>query len=174
MEQINALNALTQQFTVTADTNQYLTFTLGKEEYGVPILAVQEIKGYVAATPIPHTPAYINGVMDLRGIIMPVLDLRVKFGMPSAEYDQFTVIIVVKVKSKMLGLVVDAVSDVLSVKSEEIQATPEFGAQVDTRFIQGLAKAGEKLVVLLDLERVLSEEEFSAVSAVAAVETTQV
>ncbi len=173
MEQINALNALTQQFTVTADTNQYLTFTLGTEEYGVPILTVQEIKGYVPATPIPHTPAYIKGVMDLRGIIMPVIDLRVKFGMPSAEYDQFTVIIVVKVKSKMLGLVVDAVSDVLSVKSGETQAAPEFGGQVDTRFIQGLAKAGEKLVVLLDLDRVLSEEEFTTVSAVAELETVQ-
>ncbi|NOT54962.1 MAG: purine-binding chemotaxis protein CheW [Deltaproteobacteria bacterium] len=170
MEQINAVNALTQQFTVTADTQQYLTFTLGNEEYGVPILTVQEIKGYIPATPIPHTPAYINGVMDLRGVIMPVIDLRVKFGMPSAEYDQFTVIIVVKVKNKMLGLVVDAVSDVLSVKSGELQATPEFGGQVDTRFIQGLAKAGDKLVVLLDLDRVLSEEEFTTVSAVAELE----
>jgi purine-binding chemotaxis protein CheW len=167
MEQLNALNALTQQFTVTADTQQYLTFTLGNEEYGVPILTVQEIKGYVPATPIPRTPAYIKGVMDLRGIIMPVLDLRVKFGMPSAEYDQFTVIIVVKVKNKMLGLVVDAVSDVLSVKSGELQEAPEFGGQVDTRFIQGLAKAGEKLVVLLDLDQVLSEAEFTTVSAVA-------
>jgi purine-binding chemotaxis protein CheW len=166
MDQPNALNALTQQFTVTADTHQYLTFMLGKEEYGVAILKVQEIKGYVPATPIPHTPAYIKGVMDLRGVIMPVIDLRVKFGMPSAEYDQFTVIIVVKVKSKVMGLVVDAVSDVLSVKTGEVQATPEFGGQVDTRFIQGLTKAGEKLVVLLDLEKVLSEEEFVTVAAI--------
>jgi purine-binding chemotaxis protein CheW len=170
MEQLNALNALTQQFGVTADSQQYLTFTLGNEEYGVPILTVQEIKGYVPATPIPHTPAFIKGVMDLRGVIMPVLDLRVKFGMPSAEYDQFTVIIVVKVKSKMLGLVVDAVSDVLSVKNGEVRTTPEFGGQIDTRFIQGLAKAGEKLVVLLDLDRVLSEEEFTTMSTVAAVQ----
>lgn len=173
MDQLNILNALTQQFTVTADTQQYLTFTLGKEEYGVPILTVQEIKGYVPATPIPHTPAYIKGVMDLRGVIMPVLDLRMKFGLPSAEYDQFTVIIVVKVKNKMLGLVVDAVSDVLSIKNGEAQAAPEFGGQVDTRFIQGLAKAGDKLIVLLDLDRVLNEEEFTTVSAVAAVETAQ-
>ena len=173
MEQINAVNALTQQFTLTADTQQYLTFTLGQEEYGVPILTVQEIKGYVPATPIPHTPAYIKGVMDLRGVIMPVIDLRVKFGMRTEEYDQFTVIIVVKVKNKMMGLVVDAVSDVLSVKNGEVQAAPEFGGQVDTRFIHGLAKAGEKLVVLLDLDRVLSEEEFTTVSAVAAVETAQ-
>jgi purine-binding chemotaxis protein CheW len=94
--------------------------------------------------------------------------------MPSAEYDQFTVIIVVKVKHKMLGLVVDAVSDVLSVKTGEVQAAPEFGGQVDTRFIHGFAKAGEKLVVLLDLDRVLSEEEFVTVSAVAAVEPAPV
>jgi purine-binding chemotaxis protein CheW len=172
MDQLNILNALTQQFTVTADTQQYLTFTLGAEEYGVPILTVQEIKGYVPATPIPRTPAYIKGVMDLRGVIMPVLDLRVKFGLPSAAYDQFTVIIVVKVKSKVMGLVVDTVSDVLSIKNGEVQAAPEFGGQVDTRFIQGLAKAGDKLVVLLDLERVLSEEEFTTVSAVAEVEST--
>ena len=171
MDQLNALNALTQQFTVTADTQQYLTFTLGNEEYGVAILTVQEIKGYVPATPIPHTPAYIKGVMDLRGVIIPVLDLRRKFGLPTQEYDQFTVIIVVKVRSKVLGLVVDAVSDVLSIKNGEVQAAPEFGAQVDTRFIQGLAKAGEKLVVLLDLDKVLSEEEFGTVSAVAEVQS---
>lgn len=104
---------------------------------------------------------------------MPVIDLRVKFGLSAREYDQFTVIIVVKVKNKMLGLVVDAVSDVLSMKSGGGADGPEFGGQVDTRFIKGLAKAGDKLVVLLDLERVLSEEQFITVSAVVAEETAQ-
>jgi purine-binding chemotaxis protein CheW len=137
------------------DANQYLTFSLAGEEYGVEILRVQEIKGQSAVTPIPNTPEHIKGVMNLRGTIIPVVDLRSKFGMTETASTQFTVVIVLRVGTKVMALVVDAVSDVLTVAENEVHATPDFGARVDTRFISGLAKAGEKLVMLLDVDTLL-------------------
>jgi purine-binding chemotaxis protein CheW len=153
MEQIDGLSS---RVSFAADGSQYLTFSLGQEEYGVEILKVQEIKGYSTITPIPNAPSHVKGVMNLRGTIIPVVDLRSKLGMPTAECSPFTVIVVVKVGSKTMGLVVDAVSDVLNIPPRDLQPTPDFGAQVDAAFISGMAKTGEKLVVLLDLDRVLS------------------
>lgn len=138
---------------------QFLTFLLGAEQYGVEILKVQEIKGYSAVTPIPNTPSYIKGVMNLRGIVVPIIDLRVKFSMDAGEYSKFTVIIVVNVGEKVMGLVVDAVSDVLDIAASEIRMPPDLGARVDTRFISGMANIGERMTVLLDIERLLSDEE---------------
>ncbi len=149
------------------DGAQYLTFRLGDEEYGVEILKVQEIKGYSAITPIPNTPAYVKGVMNLRGTIVPVVDLRSKFGMSEADYTPFTVIIVVTVHTKVMGLVVDAVSDVLNIPKEDVQPTPDFGASVDARYLEGMARAGDKLVILLDIDRVLGSGDI-AVPGVAA------
>lgn len=149
MEQIEAAG---NQVGFASDGGQYLTFALGDEEYGVEILKVQEIKGYSAITPIPNTPGYIKGVMNLRGTIIPVVDLRAKLGMDEAEHNQFTVIIVVTVGTKVMGLVVDTVSDVLTIPRAEIQAAPDFGPLVDARFISGMARTGERLVVLLDLD----------------------
>jgi purine-binding chemotaxis protein CheW len=156
MEQLDTLSS---QIGFATDGSQSLTFTLGQEEYGVEILKVQEIKGYSAITPIPNTPAYLKGVMNLRGTIIPVVDLRTKFAMAEAAYNQFTVIIVLTVGPKVMGLIVDAVSDVLNIPKADIQATPNFGAQVDARFISGMAKAGEKMVVLLDIDIVLGCED---------------
>lgn len=156
------LDTLSNQISFATDGSQYLTFTLGQEEYALEILKVQEIKGYSAVTPIPNTPRYIKGVMNLRGTIIPVVDLRSKFSMPEAEYNQFTVIVVVTVGTKIMGLVVDAVSDVLNIPKRDIQETPDFGGQVDARFISGMAKAGEKLVVLLDIERILGGDDMAA------------
>jgi len=153
MEQLDTLNS---QISFATDGSQYLTFTLGAEEYGFEILKVQEIKGYSAITPIPNTPNYVKGVMNLRGSIIPIVDLRAKLAMAEAAYNQFTVIIVVRVGTKTVGVVVDAVSDVLNIPLKDIQPTPDFGSQVDARFISGLAKAGERLVVLLDIEKVLA------------------
>ncbi len=155
------LDALSDKISFATDGSQYLTFTLGQEEYGVEILKVQEIRGYSAVTPIPNTPNYIKGVMNLRGTIIPVVDLRAKLGMTEAEYNQFTVIIVVMVGTKVMGLIVDSVSDVLNIPKSDIQAAPDFGGDVDARFIQGMAKAGEKLVVLLDIDKVLNEEDLA-------------
>lgn len=155
---MDQLDVLHTQATLTRDGRQYLTFTLGGEEYGVEILKVQEIKGYAPVTPIPNTPPYVRGVMNLRGAIIPVVDLRAKLGMGETAPGQFTVIIVVRVGPKTVGLVVDAVSDVLDIPADAIQATPDFGPQVDARFISGMARTGDRLVVLLDLDRILGAE----------------
>jgi purine-binding chemotaxis protein CheW len=146
----------------SAATNQFLTFILGAEQYGVEILKVQEIRGYSAVTPIPNTPSHIKGVINLRGTVVPVVDLRTKFSMDPTEYNKFTVIIVVTVGRKVVGLVVDAVSDVLDIPALEMRATPDLGARVDTRFISGMAAIGERMTVLLDIDRLLSEDDVVA------------
>ena len=160
---MNQADALSSATAFANEGSQYLTFTMAGEEYGVEILKVQEIKGYSAITPIPNTPAYVKGVMNLRGTIIPVVDLRAKLAMANGQYNQFTAIVVLTVGAKTMGLVVDAVSDVLKIPRAEIQAAPDFGAAVDARFISGMAKAGDKLVVLLDIERVLGGEDAVAV-----------
>jgi purine-binding chemotaxis protein CheW len=146
----------------TGEVNQFLTFTLGAEEYGIEILKVQEIKGYSAITHIPNAPAHVKGVMNLRGTVVPVVDLRAKFGMEAVEYSKFTVIIVVMVGQKIAGLVVDAVSDVLNIQQSEVRPAPDFGARSDTRFISGVASIGDKLAVLVDIDKLLTEEEVAA------------
>jgi len=143
----------------TGEVNQFLTFTLGTEEYGIEILKVQEIKGYSAITHIPNAPEHVKGVMNLRGTVVPVVDLRAKFGMPAVEYSKFTVIIVVMVGQKIAGLVVDAVSDVLNIARSDVRPAPDFGERCDMRFISGMASIGDKLAVLLDIDKLLTEEE---------------
>lgn len=142
--------------------NQYLAFALGDEQYGIELLRVQEIKGYSAVTPIPNTPVHIKGVMNLRGAVIPIVDLRRRFGMPPIEYNQFNVIIVINVGHKIMGLLVDAVSDVLNVGVGEVRPAPDFGARADTRFISGVASAGDKIAVLLDVALLLSEDDLTA------------
>ncbi|MCC7012245.1 MAG: chemotaxis protein CheW [Planctomycetes bacterium] len=143
------------------DNDQFLTFRLASEEYAVPILRVQEIKGYSAVTPIPNAPSYIKGVMNLRGTVMPVLDLRAKFGFEATEFTKFTVIIVVNVGAKVVGLVVDGVSDVLKFDHDAIEPPPTLGGDLDTSHLTGMAKQGERLVALLDLERIVGLESLS-------------
>ena len=142
--------------------SQFLTFLLGQEEYGIPLLKVQEIKGYSAITPIPNTPPHIKGVMNLRGTVIPIVDLRVRFGVEAIEYTKFHVIIVINVGTRVVGLLVDAVSDVLNVGPEDIREAPDFGTEADTRFISGLASSGDKVAVLLDLEMLLSDADLAA------------
>ena len=137
---------------------QFLTFTLGGEEYGVDILRVQEIKGFTSVTPIPNAPVYVKGVMNLRGTVVPVLDPRIKFGMPAREYDRFTVIVVVNVGTRVVGLVVDAVSDVLDIPLDAIQPPPDMGAAVDTSTIRGIAQNADRLITLLDIDQVVDVE----------------
>lgn len=145
-----------------ASANQYLTFNLGDEEYGIPILKVQEIKGYSTVTPIPNSPAYVRGVMNLRGTIIPVIDLRQRFGLAKAEYNRFNVIIVVMVGARTMGLLVDAVSDVLNIAAEDVQPPPDFGDREDVRTVCGLARAREKVVMVLDIDHFLSPGESTA------------
>jgi|JI8StandDraft_1071087.scaffolds.fasta_scaffold283148_2 purine-binding chemotaxis protein CheW len=137
--------------------SQFLTFALNDQEFGIEILRVQEIKNFSRVTPIPNMPECIKGVINLRGTVVPIVDLRKKFNMPTAEYNQFTVIIVVNVGPKIMGLVVDAVSDVLNVGEESIEKTPDLGA-IDTSFITGLAKSGDRLVALLNIEYLLGDQ----------------
>jgi purine-binding chemotaxis protein CheW len=159
----NQLNNQAGDF--ASDGSQYLTFALGQEEYGVEILKVQEIKGYTPVTPVPNTPSHIKGVMNLRGTIIPVVDLRAKLALKETDYNQFTVIIVVTVGTKVVGLIVDSVSDVLNIKKNDVQEPPDFGSTVNTDAISGMAKTGDKIVMLLDINKVLNEEDFAAVSA---------
>jgi purine-binding chemotaxis protein CheW len=146
---------LNQQIGLTTDGSQFLTFNLGDELYGVDILRVQEIKGYTTVTKIPNTPPHIKGVLNLRGTIVPIVELRTKFGMPTIDYTAFTVIIVVVVRDKVMGLVVDSVSDVLNIDKKDIQPSPQFGGKVDVSFLNGIGKSGDKLVALLDMDRLL-------------------
>lgn len=154
-----ATKELQQQIGLTTDGNQFLTFNLGEELYGVDILRVQEIKGYTAVTKIPNTPSHIKGVLNLRGTIVPIIELRTKFSMPTIDYTAFTVIIVVVVRDKVMGLVVDAVSDVLNIDKKDIQPPPQFGAKVDVSFLNGIGKSNDKLVALLDIDRLLLDDE---------------
>jgi len=144
-----------------AEAQQFLTFLLADQVYGVDLYKIQEIRGYTPATPIPNVSPHITGVMNLRGTVLPVIDLRIKFGLPAVEYDKFTVIVIAMVGEKMAGLLVDAVSDVLQVAQEQMREAPDFGAAVDTRFIQGVFETKEHLAIVLDLERLLQRDEIS-------------
>ncbi len=163
-----AAKEINQQIGLTTDGSQFLTFQLGEELYGVDILRVQEIKGYTAVTKIPNTPAHIKGVLNLRGTIVPIVELRTKFGMNTIDYTMFTVIVVVVVREKIMGLVVDAVSDVLNIDKKEIQPAPQFGAKVDVSFLNGIGKSGDKLIALLDMDRLLSDDDLQDTTAAAA------
>jgi len=145
------------------DADQFLTFVLATEEYGVDILRVREIKGWDSVTPIPNTPSYIKGVINLRGTIVPIVDLRQRFGMEEIEYGPMTVVIVLKIecadRDRIMGIVVDAVSDVYDVPKEEMKDAPDFGSVVDTEFIRGLATVEEKMIIILDIDHLLSGDE---------------
>ncbi len=147
------------------DVNQFLTFVLNGEEYGIPILKVHEIRGFSPVTPIPNTPPFIRGAINLRGKVIPVIDLRERLSMPTTEPDRFAVIIVVTVGTRTMGLIVDAVSDVLNVGDENAAPPPELGADVDTSFLTGMARAEDKLVLLLDIDAVLGEAASAALPA---------
>ena len=157
-----------QQIGIDTDGNQFLTFQLGEELYGVDILRVQEIKSYTTVTKIPNTPSYIKGVLNLRGTIVPIVELRTTFGMETIDYTILTVIIVVVVRDRIMGLVVDSVSDVLNISKKDIQAPPEFGTKVDVSFLNGIAKSGDNLVALLNIDRLLTESEMQKAATVAA------
>ncbi|MEN3113578.1 chemotaxis protein CheW [Uliginosibacterium paludis] len=144
-----------------ADSAQYLTFTLGKEEYGVDILKVQEIRGYDAVTAIANSPPFIKGVINLRGVIVPIVDMRLKFNVGEATYDQFTVVIILNVLGRVLGIVVDGVSDVITLQPVQIKASPEFGAAMDTRYIRGLGAVDERMIILVDIEKLMSSRDMA-------------
>jgi purine-binding chemotaxis protein CheW len=143
------------------ESKQFLTFLLEDQEYGLEIYKIREIRGYSPITPIPNVPAHVRGVMNLRGAVLPVIDLRMKFSLPVVEYTRFTVIVIATVGDKAVGLLVDAVSDVLIVANDAMREAPDFGSAVDTRFINGVFESREHLAVALNLEELLSECEIA-------------
>ncbi|MEQ9616793.1 MAG: chemotaxis protein CheW [Phycisphaerales bacterium] len=152
-----------------ANANKYLSFVLGKEEYSVEILKVREIIGIIDVTPLPQTPDYIKGVINLRGKIIPVVELRTRFGIESVEYTDATCIIVVEVESTdgeqlHMGVIVDTVSEVLSIGANDLEPAPKFATAVNTDYILGIGKVKGKTIILLDINKVLSAAEISAIS----------
>lgn len=139
--------------------SQYLTFTLGHEEYAVDILKVQEIRGYDAVTAIANAPTFIKGVINLRGVIVPIVDMRIKFSVGEATYDQFTVVIILNVMNRVVGIVVDGVSDVITLAQEQVKAAPEFGAALNTKYITGLGTLDERMIILVDIEKLMSSRD---------------
>ena len=148
-------------------TREVLVFVLGKEEYAVDILKVQEIRGYEKVTPLPAAPDYLKGVVNLRGVIVPVIDLRVKFGMANPAYDSFTVVIILRIAARVIGIVVDGVSDVIRLAPGDVKAAPEFGSVVDASFLAGLAIQDERMILLVDIEKFLSSGELGLINRVA-------
>ena len=148
-------------------TREVLVFVLGKEEYGVDILKVQEIRGYEKVTPIPSAPAYLKGVVNLRGIIVPVIDLRMKFGLANPTYDSFTVVVILRIGGRVIGVVVDGVSDVVRLAANDVKPAPQLGGVVDASFLAGLATQNDRMVLLLDIEKLLSSGELNLLNQVA-------
>lgn len=149
-------------------SRQFLTFLLNDQEYGLEIFKIKEIRGYAPITPIPSVPPHVRGVMNLRGTILPVIDLRMRFHLPAIEYNKFTVIVIATIRDKTVGLLVDAVCDVLMVAHDAMREAPDFGAAVDTRFIHGVFESREHLAVALDLEELLSDCEVALPQSIAA------
>jgi purine-binding chemotaxis protein CheW len=149
----------------TADTaleeegREFLTFRLGAEEYGIDILRVNEIRGWEVPTALAGTPDFIKGVINLRGTIVPIIDMRLKFRLGSAQYNNFTVTIILRVARRVIGIVVDAVSDVITLAPHQMRPAPDFGTALDTRFITGLGTVDDRMLILVDIERLLTSED---------------
>jgi purine-binding chemotaxis protein CheW len=144
---------------------EYLTFRLGTEEYGIDILRVQEIRSYEQPTRIANAPSFIKGVVNLRGVIVPIIDLRIKLGCDTVEYNTFTVVIVLNVKGRVIGAVVDSVSDVLELTREHIKPAPEMNGNIDGNFITGIGSVGERMLILMDIEGLMSSADMGLIGA---------
>lgn len=149
----------------SAGKRELLTFRLGEEEYGIDILKVQEIRRYESVTRIANAPDFVKGVINMRGTIVPILDLRIKFRFPEVVYDDFTVVVILNVEGRVIGIVVDAVSDVIALELDEIRDAPEFGAQLDTDYLEGLASVGERMLIIVDIEALVRAPELGLVDA---------
>jgi len=150
------------------NVSEYLTFKLGNEGYGIEILKVQEIRGYDQVTQIANTPDYIKGVINLRGMIVPILDLRIKFKLKNIEYDEFTVVIILQLHSRVVGIVVDGVSDVIELKAEQIRDVPSVVTCIDNKYVVGLATLDQRMLILINIEQLVSTEEMDLIEEKAA------
>ena len=143
---------------------EFLTFRLGAEEYGIDILRVQEIRSYEPPTRIANAPAFVKGVVNLRGVIVPIVDLRLKLGCESAEYNGFTVVIVLNVKGRVVGAVVDSVSDVLELAHDAIKPAPEMACAIDSGFITGIGNVADRMLILMDIEQLMASQDMGLIS----------
>ncbi|MDF9435580.1 chemotaxis protein CheW [Chromohalobacter israelensis] len=159
------MSDMTQAAEAAIDTQsqEYLVFSLGSEEYAVDILKVQEIRGYENVTRIANAPDFIKGVTNLRGVIVPIVDLRIKFNLDKVEYEGQTVVIVVNVADRIVGIVVDGVSDVMTLSSDQIKPAPEFGVTLSADFLSGLGSLEDRMLVIVDIEKLLTSEEMALV-----------
>ncbi len=160
------MEALADKEETSTHAGKYLTFVSGNEEYGIEILRVREIIGVMDITTVPQTPDYMKGVINLRGKVIPVIDLRLKFSMPEEKYTQETCVIVVEVNNTHIGIIVDSVSEVVDISTSEIEETPPFGQGIDTSFMMGMGKVKEKIIILLNIEMVLSSEELEQIKQI--------
>ncbi|MES2115182.1 MAG: chemotaxis protein CheW [Pseudomonadota bacterium] len=159
--------------TVTAparsfQTLEFLAFTLGQEEYGIDIQQVQELRGYESVTHIANAPAYIKGVVNLRGIIIPIVDMRIKFNLGTPSYDQFTVVIILNIAGRVVGMVVDSVSDVITLTAEQVKPAPEMGTAFNTDYLIGLGALEQRMLILVDIARLMASGEMGLIDSVAA------
>ena len=148
--------------------SEYLAFTLGSEEYGIDILKVQEIRGYEAVTRIANAPEFIKGVINLRGIIIPVVDMRIKFNLGTPTYDQFTVVIILNIGGRIMGMVVDSVSDVTTLMPDQIKPAPEMGTAFNSDYLTGLGTVDERMLILIDIDKLMSSSEMGLMDRLAA------
>lgn len=155
---------------IANEVNGFLIFTLGKEEYGIEILKVQEIRGYEAVTKIANTPEFVKGVINLRGIIVPVVDMRIKFNLSNVEYNQFTVVIILNLTGRVVGMVVDSVSDVITLAPEQVRPAPDFSTSFDTQYILGLGTVDQRMLILVDIEKLMTGNGMALVSSASAAE----
>lgn len=163
----NAANSKTASTKTRNAAGEYLTFVLGDEQYGLEILKVQEIRGYDAVTQIANTPDFIKGVVNLRGKIVPIVDLRIKFHLGKVEYDEFTVVIILNLNGRVVGIVVDGVSDVMALKEDQIRDVPSLVSNIDTKYIVGLASVETQMFILVDIEQLMSSQEMALMDNVA-------
>jgi purine-binding chemotaxis protein CheW len=153
------------QTITTGSRREYLTFRLADEEYGIDILKVQEIRGYDPVTRIANAPDFIKGVVNLRGNIVPIIDMRIRLQLGEVTYDEMTVVIILNLGSRVVGMVVDSVSDVLALQADQIRPSPEFGGAFDARYITGLGALDDRMLILIDIESLVSEDMLSIASA---------
>jgi len=150
------------------DSRELLTFTLGTEEYGIDILKVQEIRGYDAVTTIANSPDFIKGVINLRGIIVPIVDMRIKFSLGNVTYNELTVVIILNVANRVVGIVVDGVSDVIALSADQIKAAPEFSSSLDMQYITGVGTVDDRMIIVMDIEKLMTSRDMDLVELAAA------
>ena len=152
----------------TTSTSEFLSFKLGEEEYGVDILKVQEIRGYESVTRIANAPEYVKGVVNLRGTIVPIVDMRIKLGLGEPVYDEFTVVIILNIGRRVIGMVVDSVSDVTTLSGDQIRPAPPVGSSMDADYLTGIGTLEDRMLILVDIEKLMSSEEMQLIEKAAA------